>query len=64
MAAGVAGVAFYSVDDAIFDLFDDADVVGDTVLTAFNGVIPIEEDDVAGVGSAGCSRDLNQSSPA
>ena len=53
MAAGVAGVAFYGVDDTVFHLFDDADMVGDAVLTAFVGVVPIEEDDVTGVGSVG-----------
>ena len=51
--AGIVGVAFYGVDCVVFDLFDAADMVGDAVLTAFVGVVPIEEDDVTGVGSVG-----------
>ena len=31
----IAGVAFYGIDNAVLDLFDNADVVGDAVLTAF-----------------------------
>ena len=53
LAAGVGGVAFYSVDGAVVDLFDDADVVGDAVLAAFFRVVPIEEDDVTWVGGIG-----------
>ena len=53
MAAGVGGVAFYGIDYAVLDLFDDTDMVGDAVLTAFVGVVPIEEDDVTGVRGVG-----------
>ena len=53
LAAGVAGVAFYGVDDAVFDFFDNADMVGDAVLSSFFGVVPIEEDNVSGVGGVG-----------
>lgn len=53
MTTRVAGVSFYGVDEAVFDLFDDADMVGDAVLAALVGVVPIEEDNVAGAGSVG-----------
>ena len=53
LTAGVAGVAFYGVDCAVFDLFDDADMVGNAVLTAFVGEVPIEEDDITGAGRVG-----------
>ena len=53
LAAGVAGVTFYGVYDAVFDLFDYSDMVGDAVLAALVGVVPVEKDDVAGVGGVG-----------
>ena len=53
LTAGVAGVAFYGVDYAVFDFFDNAYMVRDAVLAAFFGVVPIEEDDITGVGSVG-----------
>ena len=53
LTAGVAGVTFYGIDDAVFDFFDNAYMVRDAVLTAFVGVVPIEKDDVTGVGSIG-----------
>lgn len=50
-AAAVAGVAFNGVDDAVFDLLDDADMIGLTVLrTGAALVVPIEEDNHAGRG--------------
>ena len=49
----VAGVAFDGVDAAVFDLFDDADVVGVAVLAAGGGFDPVEEDDVSGVWDVG-----------
>ena len=53
-AAAVAGVALDGVDDAVFDLLDDTDMVGLTVLQAGVAlVVPIEEDDHAGRGLHG-----------
>lgn len=50
-AAAVAGVAFNGVDDAVFDLLDDTDMIGLTVLRARAAlIIPVEEDDHAGRG--------------
>lgn len=58
-AAAVAGVAFNGVDDAVFDLLDDTDMVGLTVLQAGVAlVVPIEEDDHAGRGLHGVIRPL------
>ena len=48
-AAAVAGVAFNGVDDAVFDLLDDTDMIGLTVLRAGAAlVVPIEEDNHTG----------------
>ena len=45
----VVTVAFYGVDDAVFDVDDDADVVGAAVLRAGPVlVVPVEEDDHSG----------------
>ena len=58
-AAAIAGVAFNGVDDAVFDLLDDTDMVGLTVLRARAAlVVPIEEDDHAGRGLHGVIRPL------
>ena len=58
-AAAVAGVAFNGVDDAVFDLLDDTDMIGLTVLRARAAlIIPIEEDDHAGRGLHGVIRPL------
>ena len=58
-AAAVAGVALDGVDDAVFDLLDDTDMVGLTVLQAGVAlVVPIEEDDHAGRGLHGVIRPL------
>lgn len=58
-AAAVAGVAFNGVDDAVFDLPDDTDMIGLTVLRAGAAlVVPIEEDDHAGRGLHGVIRPL------
>ena len=58
-AAAVAGVAFNGVDDAVFDLLDDADMIGLAVLrTRAAPVIPIEKDDHAGRGLHGVIRPL------
>ena len=38
LAAGVGGVAFNAVDGAVFDLFKDAHMVGDAVMTFFIGL--------------------------
>lgn len=50
-AAAIAGVALDGVDNAVFDLLDDTDMVGLTVLWAGAAlVVPIEEDNHAGRG--------------
>ena len=50
-AAAVAGVALDGVDNAVFDLLDDTDMIGLTVLrTGAALVVPIEEDNHAGRG--------------
>lgn len=50
-AAAIAGVALDGVDNAVFDLLDDTDMIGLTVLRARAAlVVPIEEDDHAGRG--------------
>ena len=57
--AAIAGVAFNGVDDAVFDLLDDTDMVRLTVLQAGVAlVVPIEEDDHAGRGLHGVIRPL------
>ena len=57
--AAIAGVAFNGVDDAVFDLLDDTDMIGLTVLrTRAAPVIPIEEDNHAGRGLHGVIRPL------
>lgn len=58
-AAAVAGVAFNGVDDAVFDLLDDTDMIGLAVLrTRAAPVIPIEKDNHAGRGLHGVIRPL------
>lgn len=58
-AAAVAGVTLDGVDDAVFDLLDDTDMIGLTVLRARAAlIIPIEEDDHAGRGLHGVIRPL------
>ena len=53
-AAAIAGVALDGVNDAAFDLLDDADMISLTVLRARAAlIIPIEEDDHAGRGLHG-----------
>lgn len=48
-AAAIAGVALDGVDNAVFDLLDDTDMIGLTVLRAGAAlVIPIEEDNHTG----------------
>lgn len=48
-AAAVAGVALDGVDNAVFDLLDDTDMIGLAVLRAGAAlVIPIEEDNHTG----------------
>ena len=48
-AAAIAGVALDGVDNAVFYLLDDTDMIGLTVLRAGTAlIIPIEEDDHAG----------------
>lgn len=50
-AAAIAGVALDGVDNAVFDLLDDTDMIGLTVLrTRAALIIPVEEDDHAGRG--------------
>lgn len=50
-AAAIAGVALDGVDNAVFDLLDDTDMIGLTVLRARAVlIIPVEEDDHAGRG--------------
>ena len=57
--AAIAGVALDGVDNAVFDLLDDTDMVGLTVLQAGVAlVVPIEEDDHAGRGLHGVIRPL------
>lgn len=56
-AAAIAGVAFDGVDNAVFDLLDDTDMIGLTVLRAGAAlIIPIEEDNYAGQGLHGIIR--------
>ena len=44
-AAAIAGVALDGVDNAVFDLLDDTDMIGLTVLRARAAlIIPVEED--------------------
>ena len=58
-AAAIAGVALDGVDNTVFDLLDDTDMVGLTVLqTGAAFVVPIEEDDHAGRGLHGVIRPL------
>ena len=45
----VAAVAFNGVDVPTFDLFDNAYVICDPILTVGFDLIPIEVDDVAGI---------------
>lgn len=50
-ATAIAGVALDGVDNAVFDLLDDTDMIGLTVLRARAAfIIPVEEDDHAGRG--------------
>ena len=50
-AAAIAGVALDGVDNAVFDLLDDTDMIGLTVLRAGTAlVVPVEEDNHAGRG--------------
>ena len=50
-AAAIAGVALDGVDNAVFDLLDDTDMIGLTVLRPRAAlIIPVEEDDHAGRG--------------
>ena len=57
--AAIAGVALDGVDNTAFDLLDDADMVGLTVLRAGAAlIIPIEEDNHAGRGLHGVIRPL------
>ena len=45
LAAGIIGVALDGVDNAVFDLLDDTDMIGLTVLRARAAlIIPVEED--------------------
>lgn len=58
-AAAVAGVALDGVDNAVFDLLDDANMIGLAVLRArASPVIPIEKDNHAGRGLHGVIRPL------
>lgn len=58
-AAAIAGVTLDGVDDAVFDLLDDTDMIGLTVLWAGAALtIPIEEDNHAGRGLHGVIRPL------
>lgn len=58
-AAAVAGVALDGVDNAVFDLLDDANMIGLAVLrTGAAPVIPIEKDNHAGRGLHGIIRPL------
>ena len=59
LTAAIAGVTLDSVDDAVFDLLDDTDMIGLTVLRARAAlIIPVEEDDHAGRGLHGVIRPL------
>lgn len=59
-AAAVAGVALDGVDNAVFDLLDDTDMIGLAVLrTGATLVVPIEEDNHAGRGLHGVIRPLS-----
>lgn len=58
-AAAIARVTLDGVNNAVFDLLDDTDMVGLTVLQAGVAlVVPIEEDDHAGRGLHGVIRPL------
>ena len=58
-AAAIAGVALDGVDNAVFDLLDDTDMIGLPVLRARAAlIIPVEEDDHAGRGLHGVIRPL------
>ena len=58
-AAAIARVTLDGVNNAVFDLLDDTDMVGLTVLQAGAAlVVPIEEDDHAGRGLHGVIRPL------
>ena len=58
-ATAIAGVALDGVDNAVFDLLDDTDMIGLTVLRARAAlIIPIEEDNHAGRGLYGVIRPL------
>ena len=58
-ATAIAGVALDGVDNAVFDLLDDTDMIGLTVLRARAAlIIPVEEDDHAGRGLHGVIRPL------
>ena len=58
-SAAIAGVALDGVDNAVFDLLDDTDMIGLTVLRARAAlVVPIEEDNHAGRGLHGVIRPL------
>ena len=59
-AAAIAGVALDGVDDAVFDFLDDANMISLTVLWAGAAlVVPIEEDNHAGLGLHGVIRPLS-----
>ena len=58
-AGAVAGVTLDGVDNAVFDLLDDTDMIGLAVLrTGAAPVVPIEEDNHAGRGLHGVIRPL------
>ena len=58
-ATAIAGVALDGVDNAVFDLLDDTDMIGLAVLrTGAAHVVPIEEDNHAGRGLHGVIRPL------
>ena len=58
-AAAIAGVALDGVGNAVFDLLDNTDMIGLTVLRAgATLIIPIEEDNYAGRGLHGVIRPL------
>ena len=44
---GIAGVALYGVDNAVFTFFHDAHMVSTTIQTAAFFIFPVEEDNVA-----------------
>lgn len=55
----ITGVSLNGINDTVFDLLDDTDMVGLTVLQAGVAlVVPIEEDDHAGRGLHGVIRPL------